>query len=369
MNTLSPCYLTRTATYLPGPRIGNDAIERCIGKLEGEEEVKRRVLRMNGIVGRHYAQNQHQEATDDVYGLAVKAVVELLESDKEFSGAPNATFLSAGTTYAPLAGPGIATLLHHRLGSAGYLNHPLEISSHGGICTSSAAAFVGAIRCIETGQHKAAISVGSEHASEVLKSTVFDPIDDREQHADIRRSEWFMSVFLRFMLSDGAGAFLLQNEPSASGQSLRVDWTHSMSFAHSTELCMKMESRSARLSQDVTVLSRHLFKSSREFLADAMQRHCDSLDQYHVVLPHLSSFFFQRRMERVMQEQVQRPNHQVPYWTNLATVGNTGSASIYVMLDQYLREHSLTDGDRVLMFIPESGQFNYVLVSLTVVSA
>lgn len=368
MNTLSPCYLTRTASHLPGPRIGNDEIARYLGTLEGEEDVKRRVLRMNGIVGRHYAQNDQQEATDDVYGLAAKAVQSLLRTQQGSNQSPDVTFLSAGTTYAPLAGPGIATLLHHRLQPTGYLNHPLEISSHGGICTSSAAALVGAIRSIETGQHKTAISVGSEHASEVLKSTAFVPVDDRDQHTDIRRSEWFMSVFLRFMLSDGAGAFLFQNEPSTSGQSLRVDWTHSMSFAHSTELCMKMESRSARLSQDVSILSRHLFNSSTEFLACAMQRHGESLDQYHIVLPHLSSFFFRRRMERVMQEQVRWPGHRVPYWTNLATVGNTGSASIYVMLDQYLREHSLTDGDRVLMFIPESGQFNYVLISLTVVS-
>jgi 3-oxoacyl-[acyl-carrier-protein] synthase III len=364
MLSLSPCFLTRAASYLPGPTVTNDQIQTYLGEIEGETEVRDSVLKMNGIVGRHYAQDRQQNATDDVYGMAAKAVNGLSLNPSD----PKATFLAAGTTYAPWTGPGIGTLLHDRLRVDEYWNRPLEISSQGGICTSSAAAMVGAIRAVQTGQHQAAISVGSEHASEVLKSSVFHPIDDRNQHSDIKRSQWFMSAFLRFMLSDGAGAFLFQSTPSISGTSLRVDWTHSMSFAHSTQLCMKMESRTARLSQDVSVLSRHLFDASRKFLGDAMNKHGESMDRYSMVLPHLSSFFFRRKMERIMQEHVRNPDHTVAYWTNLASVGNTGSASIYVMLDQFLRENRLADGQRILLFVPESGQFNFVLVSLTAIT-
>jgi 3-oxoacyl-[acyl-carrier-protein] synthase-3 len=38
------------------------------------------------------------------------------------------------------------------------------------------------------------------------------------------------------------------------------------------------------------------------------------------------------------------------------------------MLDHFLQQHPLVDGDRLLLFIPESGQFNFVLASLTAVS-
>ncbi|MEM6692110.1 MAG: hypothetical protein AAF664_21960 [Planctomycetota bacterium] len=362
MTSLTPCYITKTGSYLPGPRISNDQIARYLGEIDGEQEVKQNVLRMNGIVGRHYAQDSSQKATDDVYGLGAKAVCQVLDHH-----AGDVTYLSAGTTYAPMSGPGIGTMLHHHLREKGKLTHPIELSSHGGICTSSAAALVGAIRAVQTGEHASALSVGTEHASEVLKSSVIDPIDDRDQHPNIRRSQWFMSVFLRFMLSDGAGTFLLQNEPSQSGLSLRVDWTHSMSYAHSTQLCMKMETRKARLSQDVQVLSRYLFESSRDFLASALSKHGESLDHYHMILPHLSSFFFRRRMERIMQAHVTTLRSEVPYWTNLATAGNTGAASIYVMLDQFLKDHEITEDQRLLLFIPESGQFNFVLVSLTAV--
>ena len=46
---------------------------------------------------------------------------------------------------------------------------------------------------------------------------------------------------------------------------------------------------------------------------------------------------------------------------------NTGAASIFIMLDEYIKTQPVKVGDRLLLFVPESGQFNYVLISLTVV--
>ncbi len=48
------------------------------------------------------------------------------------------------------------------------------------------------------------------------------------------------------------------------------------------------------------------------------------------------------------------------WFSNLATKGNTGSASIFIMLDEFLRtrgEH-LKAGDQVFGFVPESGRFS-----------
>ncbi len=358
------CFITRTGSMLPGPNVPNEQIQRYLGVIEGEQEVQHKVLSMNGIVGRHYAQDENQVATDDVYGLATQAVAAALN---DFRPTSPITYLAAGTTYAPFAGPGIATILHDRLKTVGILDRPLEISSHAGICTSAAQAMIAAIRGVACGDHQSAMCVGAEHASQVLKSSVMQPIDDRSEHTDLRKTQWFMSVFLRSMLSDGAGAFVLENQPQDKGLSLQVDWTHSMSMASEAPLCMKLDNENGLLSQDVTILSRHLVPTSSKFLAEALKQHNESLDTYSMILPHMSSFFFRRKMERVLQEHFSDPNHPVPYWTNLATAGNTGAASIYVMLDAYLREHELHDGDRIMLFVPESGQFNYVMVSLTAV--
>ena len=358
------CFITQSGSFLPGPPIENDDIEKYLGTIDGEEEVKKTVLRMNGIVQRHYAQDSSQQPTFDVYQLACEAVKDCLS---ERGSVPEPiSFLTAGTTYAPLGGPGLSSILHDQLQQRSLLTAPVEISSHSGICTSAAAAMVAAIRGVAAGDHQTAVCVGTEHPSSALKQQAIDPIDDRDQNVDLRRSQWFMSVFLRFMLSDGAGAFLLESNPKPTGVSLQVNWTHALSFANETPLCMKLENQGVRLSQDISILTKYLVPMARKFTASAMQRNDDSLDRYKIVLPHLSSFFFRRKMERVMQEFSESPG-PVPYWTNLATAGNTGSASIYIMLDQYLRENSVKDGDRILLFIPESGQFNFVMVSLTAV--
>lgn len=168
------------------------------------------------------------------------------------------------------------------------------------------------------------------------------------------------------MLSDGAGATLLSDCPGESGMSFKVDWVHSRSFAHDTQLCMKLESRTGLLSQNVSVLSRYLLPRTETFLQDAFAFQGESINDYDIVLPHLSSYFFRRRMERIMQGLSGDTQRQIPYWTNLATAGNTGAASIFVMLDEFCKTQSLTTGQRILLFIPESGQFNFVLISLTV---
>lgn len=359
-----PCYLTCTGSFLPGAKIRNDQITDYLGQLPDEQEVMRQVLRMNGIVSRHYAQDTYQNATHDVYDLAAHAIKNCLDAA---SSNRQPTYLSAGTTHAPLSGPGLGSIIHHRLSEHKRLNYPVEISSHGGICTSSGAAFVSAIRAVWSNDHQCAVCVGADHASEVLKSTQIRPIDDRENHDDLRMSQWFMSVFLRFMLSDGAGAFLLASHPSESGVSLRVDWTHSVSFAHEAPLCMKLDNATGLLSQDVKVLSRYMFELGSRAFAASLDRNGESVDDYTIILPHMSSYFFRRKMERIIAQHCADPTQPVPYWTNLAEVGNTGAASIYVMLDQYLRDHRLSGGERLLLFIPESGQFNYVLVSLTAV--
>ena len=356
------CYITRTASYLPGPAVENDDIQQYLGSLDGEAEIKDTVLSMNGIVRRHYAQDEQQQRTHDVYDLGAQAVQDCL-AEKTAA----ITYLAAGTTYAPLAAPGFASILHNRLRDRNYLDFPVEISSHAGVCSSAAAALVGAVRAITTGQHSSALAVGAEHASEVLKASLIHPVDDRDQHANVRNSQWFMSVFLRFMLSDGAGAFLLQNCPAANGLSLRVNWTHSLSFAHETPMCMKLDNRTGLLSQDVSVLSRHLVPAATKFVSSGLECNSDTLDSYSIILPHMSSFFFRRKLERIISSHSQDPLQPVPYWTDLATAGNTGAASIFVMLDHYLQEHEVRDGERILLFIPESGQFNFVMISLTAV--
>ncbi|HKJ37147.1 MAG TPA: 3-oxoacyl-[acyl-carrier-protein] synthase III C-terminal domain-containing protein [Anaerolineales bacterium] len=360
---MGDCYITSTGAYLPGNPIDNESIQHYLGKVLGEGQVRDKILHANGIESRHYALDKNQNATHSLYELASEAVKDCLSHDRN---SLDISYLSAGTTLAPLLAPGVSSLLHDQLSKDNVLSQSLEINSNSGICTSGAQAIVNGTRAVKSGDSDAAICIGVEQASDGLKSKKFrTEYDIPTILRNVRKSKWFMSVFLRFMLSDGAGAFLLEGQPSKQGHSLKVNWTYSRSFANEAPLCMQIQSRPMILSQNIRILARYMAPLSKRAVAGALHKHGETLDSYAIVLPHMSSYYFEPSVIKIMSEL--SPNREVPYWTNLRTAGNTGAASIYIMLDEYMKTKPVKKGDRILLFVPESGQFNYVLVSLTVV--
>ena len=55
------------------------------------------------------------------------------------------------------------------------------------------------------------------------------------------------------------------------------------------------------------------------------------------------------------------------WFTNLYTRGNTGAASILIMLDEFLRDGRAAVGDKILCMVPESGRFNTAYMHFTAV--
>jgi 3-oxoacyl-[acyl-carrier-protein] synthase-3 len=53
----------------------------------------------------------------------------------------------------------------------------------------------------------------------------------------------------------------------------------------------------------------------------------------------------------------------------LTTVGNIGSAAIYVILDEMMNQGLIKDGDTLLCMVPESGRFAVSFMHLTAVVA
>lgn len=360
---MTTCYITSTGSYLPGKPVENRDINLYLGRVIGEKRVQKKILAVNGIQTRHYALDQKQIATHSIYELAAEAVKDCLSLDRN---SPRIDYLSAGTTHAPILAPGFSSLLHDQLSKEKVITHSLEINSNSGICSSGAQAIVNANRAVKSGEAKAAICVGVEQSSDGLKSKTFRTVYDLPAILkDVRTSRWFMSVFLRFMLSDGAGAFLLEGQPAERGVSLQVNWTYSRSFANQAPLCMKIQSSPMMLTQDVRILAKYMPPLSKEAVEGALCAYGETLDSYTMVLPHMSSYYFESTVRKIMTEL--SPNRDVPYWTNLRTAGNTGAASIFIMLDEYLKTQPMKTGDRLLLFVPESGQFNFVLISLTVV--
>src|SRR5258706_2490556 len=82
---------------------------------------------------------------------------------------------------------------------------------------------------VRLGEHDIAVAVGSELVSRALRQSRYQAAGGR-----IR----FDAEFLRWTLSDGAGAVVLEPAPRPDGLSLRLDWMHLASHAHEHQVCM-----------------------------------------------------------------------------------------------------------------------------------
>ncbi|PTB90530.1 3-oxoacyl-ACP synthase, partial [Marivirga lumbricoides] len=54
------------------------------------------------------------------------------------------------------------------------------------------------------------------------------------------------------------------------------------------------------------------------------------------------------------------------WFSNLSTKGNTGAASIFIMLEELMYSGKLKTGDKILCMVPESGRFVTSFMQLTV---
>ncbi len=82
------------------------------------------------------------------------------------------------------------------------------------------------------------------------------------------------------------------------------------------------------------------------------------------LLPHYSSQFFRQPMYDKLAES----GFVIPFekwFTNLAYKGNTGSSSIYIMLEELMSSGKVKKGDRILCAVPESARFSFACMQLT----
>lgn len=376
---MNDVYLTRTGSYLPLAPVGNDEIEDVLGRVGGRDSRARRlVLRSNGIVTRHYAIDRASGAVTmsnaQLTAHAIRALGDVAEI-----GAVDC--LATGTSLPDQLMPGHAVMVHGELGWP-----RLEAVSCAGVCVAGTAALKHAWLSVRAGDAQRAVATGSELVSPILLASHFEAEAEHKLQALRERPEIaFEKDFLRWMLSDGAGAVLLEREPRGP-QPLRVEWIDLSSAAHELPACMvagaeknaddtlrgwmsippaERERRSVfAIKQDVRLLNDHIGPATlREPLRAVIARRGLKTDDVDWFLPHMSSHYFVGTIERHLAE-VGLPIPRERWFSNLATRGNTGAASPYIMLDELLRSGRVRAGQTLLMFVPESGRFSSGFVYL-----
>ncbi len=370
----SNVYLHAAGMFLPGDPVDNagmDAYVAPLNRLSGR--IKRRILAENGIVQRHYAIDAEGRTIHSNTAMAVQAIHDCLSQAGSALG--DIGFLASGSSGGDALMPGFASMIQGELAAP-----PMETLSVHGVCAASVSALQAAAQAVDRAPASLALAVASEMPSRLFK---------RSRFAAQGYDTDFDAHFLRWMLSDGAGAVLLGGPralPGPAGLRLKLRWTHLRSFAGDYPVCMQLGLTPDRatshldypawgdaeaagalaLRQDIRLLP-HLFDvciHEYAHLAHTGWVPARGIDHF---LCHYSS----ERFIPVVDELLNKAQLCIPrerWWSNLAWRGNTGAASIFVMLSEFLRTQSarLKPGDTVLCFIPESGRFTagYMLLEV-----
>jgi 3-oxoacyl-[acyl-carrier-protein] synthase III len=377
-----PAYITATGVALPNNPVPNEKIESILGKVgNARPGVRTLILRRNGIKWRYYAIDpQTGKATHNNAQLTAEAIRVLAASAG--LDAEAVPLLVCGTSAPDQLIPSHAAMVH------GLLDWPpIEVASMAGVCCSSMTALKYACTAVLAGNAAAAVVTGSELASSGLRASQFYAPPEGEV-SDNNPYLGFNQEFLRFMLSDGAGALLVEDQPRRQGPALRIDWIDIRSFANELPVCMYygaakqpdgvlrgwreeeegaaavLAKRYFNVSQDVNVLE-NIVNVSGRFFAEVVKRRQLKPECVDWLLPHLSSMFFQQPI----YDSLTAGGFAVPmekWFTNLKYKGNTGSASMFIMLDELVKSGKLKRGDRLLCAIPESARFTFACMHLTV---
>jgi len=367
MTQLADAYITGAGAFLPGAPVGCGEMEDRLGRVGGRDSLLgRRALAWNGVETRHYALDAEGRPTHSNAGMCAEAVRAALG---DAGLGPEALgFLAAATTQGDWLVPGHAAATHGELGGG-----PIEIASFQSVCGASLMAAKAAWQAVRTGEHKVAVAAASEFSSRWFRPAFYEGTALVDAKGRLRGE----ADYLRFTLSDGAGAVVLEPAPRPEGISLKIAFIDIVSLAGQFEPCMwagaPVEGRADPLAtwsfsgpqaahaagavallQDFELLKRVI----RAWVGVYLKK----VDEGRIVpdeVDHLLCHYSARSLREEIVGLLEKTAGMIPqakWFSNLASVGNIGSASIWVMLEAFLRTGRLRRGETVLCVVPESGR-------------
>jgi 3-oxoacyl-[acyl-carrier-protein] synthase-3 len=372
-------YITKAAKYLPNEAVTNDEMESYLGLINDTVSKARRIiLRNNKIVSRYYAIDKEGKSTHNNAELTHNAIVKLFDND--FTP-QDMEVLSCGTSTPDVFLPSHAAMVHGLL-----KNKSVELNSSSGVCCAGMNSLKYGFLSVKSGNSKNAVCTGSEKVSSWFLSQKYNPEVSNLKNLEELPIIAFKKDFLRWMLSDGSGAFLLENKPRGP-ISLKIEWMEAFSYAYELETCMyaggdKLETGEIKpwsdyspeewlnesvfsIKQDVKLLDEFILTKGAKSMSEAMAKNSVTTDQIDYFIPHVSSHFFVEGLKKNLEENNVGIADE-KWFMNLARVGNVGSASIYLAVEELMNSGKLKVGDRILLSVPESGRFSFAYAYLTV---
>ena len=374
-------YINRFSSFFPNSPVENDEIEQYIGLVNAQSSIaKRLVLNKNGIRRRYYALNKAGEVTHTNTEIAANAVMGLMDERLTLD---HIDLLACGTTTPEQLIPSHGVMVHGCLEA----NKTMEVVSFAGSCCTGMQALKYAYLSLLAGDSARAVCVASERSSAWANAGYFKEEAELLSQLSVKPILAFEKEFLRWMLSDGGVALLLENRPSEDGLSFRIDWLEITSFAHEQETCMYaggekdaqgkfvgwsqfpeaewLKRSLFSVKQDTRILDKNIVSLGGRFLSKLIDKHGINPEKIDWFMPHLSSMFFKDKIK----DELYKMGYTIPeekWFINLQEVGNIASASAFAMLEGLARSGKARKGDQILLMVPESARFSYAFAMITI---
>lgn len=359
-------YINGLGAFLPGPPVPSAEMEDYLGRVGGKPSRHRAlVLRQNRIKTRHYALGRDGKARHSSAGMSGQAIRRAVENSELALG--DISYLAASSTLGDVLVPGLASHIHADLGLP-----PIELANFQSVCASALMALKSAWLQVRTGEHGCAAVSGCEFSSRYFRPGFYEEVAQVRHDGRVPLD----ADFLRFTLSDGAGAAVLEARPNQRQMSLKIKWIELRSYADRFDICMlgggvrgesgarhwsefdrlgeAVEAGAFMLNQDFELMRRMIpvWVSHYVELIDRGLIEVDAIDH---VCSHYSSHSLREEAVALLDKAGALIDEE-KWFSNLSSKGNTGTASIFIMLEELYASGRLESGHRILCHVPESGR-------------
>ena len=353
--------ITGTGSYLPGKPISIDEVDYFLGELtEAPKKINAWLQRMKSMMKEmlevenyYYAIDPiTREFTEDNITMSVKAAEKALQMSN--IQANEIEFIAYGSAHQDQM-PTASVRIQEALG----IDNCGEISIHAN-CTSAYKALLVAYDFIKSGRYKNVLVISSSMSSSELRAEFYNqPIVKKEE------------LFLRYFLSDGAGALVLKADNSGA-HGLYVENVFIESLGGIKPSAMK-DQRPAYWMNPKEEFEKGYHHLSQMFQNELRQNFHEPdgtvffkglkrmLEKYPTDLSHLKYFqvnFPSKHISEIVIEECSAlgiPKETL--YTKMSGMGYAGPPMVFICLDKLLREEPFSYGDLVLSFVTEVSKF------------
>jgi len=358
-------FITGAGAFLPGAPVSNDRMEEHLGRIQGRASLfGKKALRWNGVESRHYAMAPDGSVSHTNADMCARAVERALE--QAGLGVGDLSMLAAATTQGDYIVPGHAAMVHAALGAG-----PLEIASMQSVCGASLMAAKAAWLSVRAGEHDVAAACAGEFSSRWFRPGFYEGTALVDDEGRLRPE----ADFLRFTLSDGAGAIVIEPRPRPGA--LKIRFIDIVSLASRFDPCMWAGSTIADRADATTAWSHAGPRAAHAAGAIALLQdfellkkvirawvgvYLEKVEAGRIVpaevdwaLVHYSAKSLRAEIVSLLTDTAGMIPEE-KWFSVLREKGNVGAASIWLMLEALLASGRIERGQKVLCVVPESGR-------------